>query len=90
MGWFYLPAGGAGRFMGETRQIAGIRSGARRSSARRRNSGSFVERFAGDTDGTTAIEYSIIIALIAFFTVAALALIGPQVMQMLTDAGGAF
>lgn len=43
-----------------------------------------------DTQGATAIEYSIIIALIAFLTVAALALIGPQVLQMLTDAGSAF
>lgn len=43
-----------------------------------------------DTAGATAIEYSIIIALIAFLTVAALTLIGPQVMQMLTNAGSAF
>ncbi|MBI1236104.1 MAG: Flp family type IVb pilin [Alphaproteobacteria bacterium] len=76
--------------MDEARPAAGFRPGARRSAARRRNSRSLVKRFAVDTQGATAIEYSIIIALIAFLTVAALALIGPQVLQMLTDAGAAF
>lgn len=43
-----------------------------------------------DESGATSIEYSIIAVLISIGVIAALILIGPQVVAMLTDAGAAF
>ena len=49
-----------------------------------------IQRFLRCEHGGSAIEYSLVAAIISIAGVAALALIGPAVMTMFTDAGGAF
>jgi len=47
-------------------------------------------KFLDCEHGGTAIEYSLVAVIISIAGVAALALIGPAVMNMFTDAGSAF
>ena len=49
-----------------------------------------MRKFLACEHGGTAIEYSLVAVIISIAGVAALALIGPAVMNMFTDAGGAF
>ncbi|MBO6797414.1 Flp family type IVb pilin [Maricaulis sp.] len=49
-----------------------------------------MRKFLACEHGGSAIEYSLIAVLISIAGVAALMLIGPAVMTMFTDAGGAF
>ncbi|WP_373696376.1 Flp family type IVb pilin [Hyphobacterium marinum] len=46
--------------------------------------------FLADQSGATSIEYSVIAVLISIGAIGALMLIGPQVLAMFNDAGGAF
>jgi pilus assembly protein Flp/PilA len=49
-----------------------------------------IAAFLRDERGATAIEYSIIAALISIMIIGGLTLIGPAIMDMLDQAGGAF
>jgi Flp pilus assembly pilin Flp len=48
------------------------------------------DRFAADESGSTAVEYSIIAVLVSIVAVGALAIIGPSVIAMFSDAGAPF
>ena len=50
----------------------------------------FLDRFAKDEAGSTAVEYSIIAVIISIAAVGALAIIGPTVMGMFADAAAGF
>ena len=49
-----------------------------------------LKQFLADEFGGTAIEYSLVAVIISIAGIGALALIGPAVMQMFTDAGSPF
>lgn len=48
----------------------------------------FVTRFLKDESGATAIEYGLIIALMATIVVAAFTILGPKLKDAFTTVGG--
>jgi Flp pilus assembly pilin Flp len=48
------------------------------------------DRFIADERGSTAVEYSIIAVIVSIAAVGALAIIGPSVIGMFSDAGAPF
>lgn len=51
---------------------------------------SWMTKFWSDDHGGTAIEYSVIAVIVSIAGTGALVVIGPAVMAMFNDAGGAF